>query len=435
MKVLVVGSGGREHALCWKLAAEDDVQVVAAPGNPGMADVADVEPVAATDVQGLLSLASRRQIDLTIVGPEAPLAAGLVDVFTASGRAAFGPTAAAARLETSKAFAKGFMQRHGVPTARFLVCRTPGEARDALHRFACPVVLKADGLAAGKGVVVAGDRERASQAIEAAMVGRQFGAAGDTLVIEEYLEGHEASYFVLCDGVRGLAVGSAQDHKRAFDGDAGPNTGGMGAFAPAVVLDDDTRRLVDHTIVEPVLAGMAAEGTPFRGFLYVGLMLTGAGPKVVEFNVRFGDPEAQVVLPSIAAPLAPWLAAAAAGRLPAGEVPLDDDRFVGVVVASGGYPGSYDRGRHISGLDRAGALDGVLIFHAGTALRDGALVTDGGRVLTVVGRGADYREARERAYAAVEHVAFEGRHFRRDIALRALEHAWPPTPSSPSAVA
>jgi phosphoribosylamine--glycine ligase len=419
VRVLVVGSGAREHALAWTFASEPDTDVVCAPGNPGIAAVARLAPVAATDIESLIALARRERTDLTVVGPEAPLAAGVADRFAAAGLPVFGPTRAAAQLETSKAFAKAFMQRHRIPTAAFRVCASPDEARSAVADFGLPVVLKADGLAAGKGVVVAEDAATAEDAIDAALVRGELGAAGDRLVVEEFLRGQEASLFVLCDGARGVAIGTAQDHKRVFDDDRGPNTGGMGAFAPSVLIDEATSARVEAEIVAPVLAGMMAEGMPFSGFLYVGLMLTADGPKVVEFNVRFGDPEAQVVLPSLAEPLAPLLADAAAGRAPSRALSRSADRFVGVVLASGGYPGAFRKGLPIQGLDDVGRMDDVLVFHAGTTRRDGVLVTDGGRVLTVVGRGADFETAMARAYEAARRVEFEGRHFRTDIGRKA----------------
>jgi phosphoribosylamine---glycine ligase len=421
MRILVVGSGAREHALCWKLAAEPGATVFCAPGNPGIETVATVVPVAATDLDGLLTLVEGERIELTVVGPEAPLSLGLTDRLVAAGRLVFGPTQAAATLETSKAFAKAFMARHGVPTADFRLCDTTSEAIEAIDLFGAPVVVKADGLAAGKGVVVAETREEAVTAVEAAMVSRVFGAAGTRLVVEEYLAGDEASFFVVCDGERGLAVGTAQDHKRVFDDDRGPNTGGMGAFAPSPLIDRTVERQIETTIVQRVLAGMQSEGTPFRGFLYVGLMLTSGGPRVIEFNVRFGDPEAQVVVPAIAEPLAPLLAAAAAGHLRDRSIALSSDCHVGVVLASRGYPGAFERGKIISGVDAAAGVREALVFHAGTARKDGRLVTDGGRVLTVVGRGTDYATAMDRAYAAAREVTFDGCFCRTDIGSKARE--------------
>jgi phosphoribosylamine--glycine ligase len=423
MRVLVIGSGAREHALCATLAADPGVAALwAAPGNPGIARTWPTRPGSVSDPAALAAFARQERIDLTVVGPEAPLAAGVADAFARDGLLLLGPTAAAARLETSKAFAKDFMARHRVPTAGYRTCRTPVAAHAAVEAFGLPAVLKADGLAAGKGVVIAEDQAAAAAAIHAALVDRQFGEAGAVLVVEEYLRGEEASFFCLCDGVRALPLGTAQDHKRAFDDDKGPNTGGMGAFAPSPLVTPAVHERVMREILLPVLDGMREEGCAYRGFLYVGLMLTAEGPKVVEFNVRFGDPEAQVVLPLLDEPLTPLLAAAAAGRLSARAVRLSADRTVGVVLASGGYPGTFEKGKAIVGVEEAERVAGVTVWHAGTALRDGVLVTDGGRVLTVVGRAADYREAMARAYRGADLIRFEGKHARRDIGMRAVSN-------------
>jgi phosphoribosylamine--glycine ligase len=421
MKALVIGSGGREHALAWRLAADPDVsEVLCAPGNPGIAATARLVPHQATAIDQFVDLVRSERIDLTVVGPELPLALGIADRFAREGLPLLGPTAAAAQLETSKVFAKDFMARHGIATARYHACTMPSEARRAVDDLGIPVVVKADGLAAGKGVVVAADRATADAAIDAAMVGGQFGDAGRAVVIEECMSGEEASFFVLCDGARAVPLGSAQDHKRVNDQDHGPNTGGMGAFAPSPRITPAVEQVVLRDIVDPVLAGMAAEGFPFRGFLYVGLMLTVEGPKVVEFNVRFGDPEAQVVLPGLDGPLARWLADAASGRLASSGAPTLTRPHVGVVLASGGYPGVFEKGKLITGLEAAEALPDVIVFHAGTARREGRIVTDGGRVLTVVGRGPDFRTAIDRAYAGASAIHFEGVHMRRDIGRRAL---------------
>ena len=426
MRVLVLGSGAREHALVARLAAERDVgDLVCAPGNPGISRMARTLPIDLGDVAAVLALAEREQIDFTVVGPELPLSLGLADRFAEAGRLLFGPTAAAARLESSKAFAKAFMARHGVPTARFRICESLDEAMESVRRdeLGVPVVLKADGLAAGKGVVIAEDRTTAERAIADAMRERKFGAAGDRLVIEECLSGPEVSFFVVCDGTRAVPIGTAQDHKRIFDDDRGPNTGGMGAFAPSPLVDAALEVRVMREIVDPVMAGMAAEGCPFRGFLYVGLMLTADGPKVIEFNARLGDPEAQVILPLIDEPLLPILVAGAAGALSAARIRLGSDRLTGVVLASRGYPESSESGQPILGIERAEAIDGVSVFHAGTAPRGGQVVTAGGRVLTVVGRGADFAEAIARAYAGVLQITFDGMQYRRDIGRRALRLA------------
>ena len=424
MKVLVVGSGAREHALAWKLAGEPDVSdVICAPGNAGIAAVARLAPIDAGDPSALLALAERERIDLTVVGPELPLDRGVVDLFSDRGRRIFGPSRAAAQLECSKVFAKGFMARHGIPTARYRACEGAAEAHAivASGELGFPLVVKADGLAAGKGVVVAEDRAAETLAVRAAMQDRQFGAAGARVVLEECLTGPEVSFFALCDGRTAVPLMSAQDHKRVFDEDEGPNTGGMGAFAPSPLADDGLTARVMREIVEPVVAGLRAEGHAYRGFLYAGLMLTCDGPKVIEFNVRFGDPEAQVVIPMIDGPLAPALAAAAEGNVGGRAVSFRPEKHVGVVLASGGYPGSVRTGFPISGLDDAAALRDVLIFHAGTAAGPaGQVVTAGGRVLTVVGRGADYEDAIARAYAGVETISFEGMQYRKDIGRKAI---------------
>lgn len=423
MKILVIGSGAREHAMIWKLSRERDVtEIVCTPGNPGIAALARCIPADVTKPAELFAVASRESVDLTVVGPELPLSHGVVDLFAARGRAILGPTRAAAQLESSKAFAKDFMARHGVPTARFRVCATADEALSAIAsgEFGYPVVLKANGLAAGKGVVIAEDKASADAAVQAAMIELRFGDAGEQVVLEEFLVGEEASYFVLADGTACVPLSSAQDHKRIFDGDLGPNTGGMGAFAPSVLLPPDMERRVMDEIALPVLRGMAHEGHPFRGFLYVGLMLTADGPKVVEFNVRFGDPEAQVVLPMLDEDLSWLLAAAATEALPSRPARFRNEPHVGVVLASGGYPESSRSGSVITGVEAASKVPGALVFHAGTSRRDGQLVTSGGRVLTVVGRGPTYREAIEVAYRAAAHITFDGMQLRHDIGQKAL---------------
>jgi phosphoribosylamine--glycine ligase len=424
MRVLVLGSGAREHALVARLASERDVgEIVAAPGNPGMAQLARTLPIDLTDLDAVESLAEREQIDFTIVGPELPLSLGLADRFIDAGRLLFGPTAAAARLESSKAFAKAFMARHGIPTARFRVCESLDDALASVRRdeLGLPVVLKADGLAAGKGVVIAEDRAAAERAIGDAMRDRKFGTAGDRIVIEECLVGPEVSFFAICDGVRAVPIGTAQDHKRIFDDDRGPNTGGMGAFAPSPLIDAALDARIMREIVDPVIAGMAAEGHPFRGFLFVGLMLTADGPKVIEFNARLGDPETQVILPLIDEALLPLLVAGASGSLRLSPVRIGTDRMAGVVLASRGYPDSSESGQPIEGIGEAEAIPGVAVYHAGTARRGGQLVTAGGRVLTVVGRGVDFPEAISRAYTALLHIRFDGMQYRRDIGRRALK--------------
>jgi phosphoribosylamine--glycine ligase len=422
-RVLVIGSGGREHALTWKLASERNVaEVICAPGNPGMARLARCIPVDQADPHALVQIAAREEIDLTVVGPELPLSRGVADVFAAEDLLLLGPTQRAARLESSKVFAKEFMHRCGVPTARYKTCDSPAQAQAALKsgEFEFPVVLKADGLAAGKGVIISPDIKNALLHVQAMMVDKRFGQAGARLVIEECLTGREASFFVLCDGTRALPLGSAEDHKRALDGDLGTNTGGMGAYAPSSLFDQAIETRVMSEIVSPVLDGMRSEGDEFRGFLFVGLMLTAEGPKVIEFNVRLGDPEAQVVLPMIADDLSALLGAAASGELRTSKITARSEPHVGVVLASGGYPDAYETGKPIHGLDAAESMSDVHVFHSGTARRGSELITAGGRVLTVVGRGADYRQAIARAYEAAGKISFDKMHYRKDIAAKAL---------------
>ena len=432
MRLLLVGAGGREHALAWKLSQESGVEeVICAPGNAGMAVATNGKlgprlrtrcvMVDSGDPDALLALAASEGVDFTIVGPELPLSHGVADRFADAGRPLFGPLRAAARLESSKAFSKEFMARHQIPTAQFRVCHTTDDAIAACEAFGFPVVVKADGLAAGKGVTVAPDRQAAEAAVYEAMVDDRFGDAGAALVIEECLVGPEVSFFVICDGRQGLALPAAQDHKRVFDDDAGPNTGGMGAFAPSPLFSESLADRVTKEVVTPVLEGLRSEGTEYRGVLYVGLMLTPTGPKVIEFNVRFGDPEAQVVLPMVHTELAPVLLAAAKGNLNGRTAwHVSSDPHVGVVVASGGYPGDYETGFPIEGLAEAAALPDVIVFHAGSALRNGVAVTSGGRVLTVVGRGPTFPEAIDAAYTAVGQISFSNKYHRTDIGQKAL---------------
>jgi len=426
MRVLVIGSGAREHALVTRLARDlTPGQLVCAPGNPGIARLARTVSLDSSDIDALLVLAERERIDLTVVGPELPLSLGIVDRFLESDRLIFGPTAAAARLESSKAFAKTFMAQHGVPTARFRIAESLADALRVVRggAFGFPVVLKADGLAAGKGVVIADDLQTAEATARAAMSQRKFGAAGDRLVIEECLHGSEVSFFTVSDGSRALPIGAAQDHKRVFDEDRGPNTGGMGAVAPSPLVDAALSARIMGEIVDPVIAGMAEEGHPFRGFLYVGLMLTRSGPAVIEFNVRLGDPEAQVILPLIDEPLAPLLATAAAGAFAQTGVKTGRGCLTGIVLASRGYPESSESGQTISGIEGAEAIPDVVVYHAGTARKNNRIVTAGGRVLTVVGRGDHFAESIVRAYSGALRISFDGMQYRHDIGRKALAMA------------
>jgi phosphoribosylamine--glycine ligase len=421
MKVLLVGGGGREHALAWALARSRGLSALyAAPGNPGIARHALCVPVKADATEDLLAFARGEGIDLTVVGPELPLTLGIVDRFQAAGLSIFGPTAAAAALEGSKAFAKALMAKHGIPTARFESFDEPAAARRFARRLGAPLVVKADGLAAGKGVLVCRTLEEADRAIGVSMEEKAFGPAGERVVLEECLEGEEVSFFALSDGEAALPFGTAQDHKRVFDDDQGPNTGGMGAYSPAPIVDEGLHDLIMRAIVLPAVEAMAREGRPYRGVVYAGLMLTREGPKVLEFNCRFGDPEAQVLLPRLGEGLVPLLGAVARGeRLPA-RVRWRPEAAVCVVLASGGYPGAYETGKPIAGIEEAEALHDVTVFHAGTAARDGGLVTAGGRVLGVTALGPDLPAAVGRAYDAVAKICFDGMHFRKDIGRRAL---------------
>ena len=425
MRVLIIGSGGREHALAWKVANDAGVeQVFVAPGNAGTALEDGVEnvPISADDHDGLLGFARERGVDLAIIGPEAPLVAGLADAFDEAGIACFGPSAAAAQLEGSKGFAKEFMFRHGIPTAAYGVFTDLDEARAFIRGHGAPIVVKADGLAAGKGVVIANDVPQAEAAAADMLSGNAFGEAGHRVVIEQFLAGEEASFIVMSDGEHVLPLATSQDHKRVGDGDTGPNTGGMGAYSPAPVLDDALRERVMATIIRPTIAGMAAEGHPFRGFLYAGLMIGPDGTaSVLEYNVRFGDPETQPVLMRLKSDLSALCLAAVHGRLDQATAEWDERPALGVVMAAEGYPGSYQKGRPISGLDGS-FPDHVKVFHAGTAFDgDGQVVTSGGRVLCVTALGKDVAEAQTEAYAACGRIHWDGAFCRMDIGHHALE--------------
>lgn len=423
MKVLIVGNGGREHALAWKLVQSPEApEVFTAPGNPGTELVGENVDLAPDDLEGLARFARETSIDLTVVGPEAPLVAGIVDRFQAEGLPIFGPTAEAARLEGSKDFAKKFMEEFGIPTAESKTFETLEPALVYAEQKGAPIVIKADGLAAGKGVTVARDLETVKAALHDCFDKKVFGSAGARVVIEDCLEGEEASVLAVCDGKTFVILPTSQDHKPVYDEDQGPNTGGMGAYSPAPVLTPEIMAQVEKEILKPAVDGMARRGTPYVGVLYAGLMITREGPKVVEFNCRMGDPETQAVLPVLENDLLELLIAATEGRLREAEPVLASLRpAVCVVLASGGYPGSYEKGKPIRGLDSFKDDPDVAVFHAGTKrLGDGTLVTAGGRVLGITARGDNLADAVERAYRAVGDVSFEGVHFRKDIGLKGL---------------
>lgn len=422
MKILVIGGGGREHALAWKIRQSRMVEeLFCSPGNAGIAEIADCPPLASSDPDAVADFVARQGIDLTVVGPELPLAQGIADKIIARGRAVFGPTAGAARLESSKAFAKEFMTRHKIPTAAYEIFHDPEEAYRYIEQADLPMVIKADGLAGGKGVIIAETREAAREAIQKLMIQKAFGGAGKTVVIEKFLIGREASFFAISDGHRVIPLVTCQDYKRVFDGDRGPNTGGMGAFSPALHLDRSVAAVVLDKIVGPTIRGIAHEGHPYRGVLYVGLMLTAHGPYVVEYNVRFGDPETQVLMPRLASDLVPVLAAAAHGDLSNIRIEWRRDSAVTVVLTAQGYPGSYPKGKKISGLELFAGASDLLFFHAGTRTGPGGEIrTAGGRVLAVTALGRDIYDARRRAMDAVSRVHFPGMHFRKDIASDAV---------------
>jgi phosphoribosylamine--glycine ligase len=418
VKVLLVGGGGREHALAWAIGRSPRVsRLYAAPGNPGIARHAECVPIASDALDDIVRFVDRERIDLTVVGPEAPLVAGLADRLAAAGHAVFGPSAAAARLEGSKAFAKDLMARHRIPTARFETFTDAAAARRYCEALAAPCVVKTDGLAGGKGAIICPTIDAADAAIAQCMERAEFGAAGRTVVIEEFMEGEEVSFFAFVSGTQVLPLAEAQDHKTVFDGDRGPNTGGMGAFSPVMDYDARVGTSVMETIVRPVAAALAAEGAPYHGVIYVGLMLTVEGPKVVEFNCRFGDPECQVLMVRLGEDLVPALEAVARRHALPASLAWSRDAAVCVNLVSGGYPGRYATGVPIMGADGLRG-DAVRIFHSGTATKDGRLVTAGGRVLSVTATAPSVAEAITRAYGAIEGIHFEGMHFRRDIGTR-----------------
>ncbi|HYI23789.1 MAG TPA: phosphoribosylamine--glycine ligase [Thermomicrobiales bacterium] len=419
-----MGSGGREHAIVWKLARSKQVsEIIAAPGNPGMDAIAECVPIPTNDQAGIVRLAQERAVDLVVVGPEDPLAAGLADRIEAAGIRVFGHSAAAARIESSKAWSKSLMERAAIPTARSRAVVTLEDGIEAVRDIggSGPVVIKADGLAAGKGVIVADNDAEAIAALESFLGGHALGHAGTTVLVEECLTGPEVSILLFADGPTIRLLPPSCDHKRAHDDDLGPNTGGMGVYTPTTLVDADLMTRIEREIVRPAVETMAKEGNPLRGVLYPGLMLTPAGPKLIEFNCRFGDPEAQVVLPTTRGDLGEWCLAVADGSLDTTPDPVQEGAAVGVALASGGYPGSYETGKPIHGLESVASDPNVIVFHAGTKRLDsGEIVTAGGRVLTVVGLGPDLATARTRAYAAAGEITFDGRHMRSDIAVREL---------------
>lgn len=424
MRILLIGGGGREHALAWKLAQSDKVEkIFAAPGNPGIAMLKKCSCIdlKLDDLEKVADYAEEESIDLTVVGPEATLVAGIADVFKRRGLPVFGPSKAAAQLEGSKAFSKELMAKYNIPTAFFKICEDMETAKAYVKEKGAPIVVKADGLAAGKGVVVAMTEEEALEAIEEMMGDHKFGNAGARVVLEEYMEGEEASLLAFTDGKTVVPMLAAQDHKRIFDNDQGPNTGGMGTYAPAPVMTDILRLKATERILKPVVAAMAKEGMPYQGCLYAGLMIKDDVIKVVEFNCRFGDPETQVVLPLLESDLAEIMLACATGTLDQADVAWSDKAAVCVVMASGGYPESYETGKVITGLAEADAQENTVVFHAGTKNAAGSIVTAGGRVLGVTAVDDNIRAARDRAYAAVENIKFDGAFYRKDIAWRALK--------------
>lgn len=422
MKVLVIGGGGREHALVWKIRQSPLVsRLYCAPGNAGISRLARCVPIEPHEIEQLAAFAARERVDLTVVGPEEPLVSGIGDLFAKRGLNLFGVSGLAARLEGSKAFAKELMRRYGIPTAGFETFSDPARARAYVRDKGAPVVVKADGLAAGKGVFPCLTVEEALAAIDKIMVERAFGAAGERVVVEEFLQGEEASFLAFTDGEYVLPFPSCQDHKAIYEGDRGPNTGGMGAYSPAPVVTPELHQRIMVEIIQPTVSAMAAEGAPYRGVLYAGLMIAHGSAKVLEFNVRLGDPEAQPLLMRLQGDLVPLLQAVVEGRLGGVEARWDPKAAVCVVMASQGYPGAYEKGRPISGLDEIEGMEDVVVFHAGTSEKDGRIVTNGGRVLGVTARGEDVKDAVERAYQAVEKIQWEGAYFRRDIGRKALD--------------
>ena len=423
MKVLVLGSGGREHALVWKLRQSPRIQKLwCAPGNGGISTDAECLAADLKSLDSIAQLANRLNPDVTVVGPELPLTLGVVDEFQRRGWPIFGPTKTAAQLESSKSFAKEFMQRHRIPTAHYAICTQKAELKRALAHFHTPIVVKADGLAAGKGVVIAQTKEEAQRTAEEMLSGKMLGEAGARVVLEEFVKGEELSFLVMSDGERVVPLVATQDHKRVSDNDHGPNTGGMGAYSTDQIIDLKMRDWLVNHIARPVIAGMKAEGAEYKGILYCGIMMTARGPMVLEFNCRFGDPETQPIMMRMESDLLEAIEASIEGRVSDGDFRWSPEPAVCVVMASGGYPGTFEAGKRITGIEDADRMYGVKVFHAGTNQRDGAYYTSGGRVLGVSARGSDLPEAVERAYDAVMKIRFDGMHYRKDIAARGLKH-------------
>ena len=422
MKVLLIGNGGREHALAWKLRQSSRIiKLYCAPGNGGISREAECVSVDLKSLESMVGIATQLKPDVTVVGPELPLQLGIVDEFNRRGWPIFGPTKAAAQLETSKSFAKEFMQRHRIPTSHYAICDSLDEVSDALGRFSTPLVVKADGLAAGKGVVICNNKDEAASTAAEMLSGKMLGSAGARIVIEECLKGDELSFLVLSDGERVAPLVAAQDHKRAGDNDTGPNTGGMGAYSIPRLLDEQMSNWLLQHVARPVIEGMKAEGMAYKGILYCGLMMTARGPMVLEFNCRFGDPETQPIMMRLESDLLEAIEASIEGRVSDGDFRWSQDASVCVVMASGGYPGTIEVGKKITGIGDADKVEGVKVFHAGTSVRDGEFYTAGGRVLGVTARASTLQTAVDRAYEAVGKIQFDGAHYRRDIGARALK--------------
>jgi len=421
MRVLVIGSGGREHTLVWKISKSPKVdKIYCVPGNAGIAELAELVPIKADDIQSLLNFAKEKNIDLTVVGPEIPLVAGIVDEFEKHGLKIFGPCKAAAALEGSKVFSKEFMLKNNIPTAEAQIFTDPNKATEYINMKNSPLVIKADGLAAGKGVIVAKEKDEALDAVKKIMVDKAFGEAGKKVIIEECLNGEEASIIAFTDGETIIPLATSQDHKRAFDNDEGPNTGGMGAYSPAPIVTPDLFKKIDKEILQPTVSGLKKDKLPFKGIVYVGVMVTKQGPKVLEYNVRLGDPETQAILPRMKSDIVEIILAAVDGKLSQVKIEWEDKAAVCIVMASGGYPGSYEKGKEISGLDKALSLPDTIVFHAGTKVQDKKIVTSGGRVLGVVALGPTIKTAIDNSYKAVSLIKFDKVHYRKDIGKRAL---------------